>query len=90
MKVQMFLVAGPGFPAEIQANIESIRVHHLLQCACGSFHPVHEATLLIGGQFVQTRYVAPWKNEQMPVVVREPVHHRHYEVATVKDKTFLV
>jgi hypothetical protein len=34
--------------------------------------------------------VAPWKNEQVPVVVREPVHHHHYGVAPVKDKKLLV
>ena len=54
MKVQMFLVARPGFPAEIQADIESIRVHYLLQRARGPFDPIHEVTILAGGQFVQT------------------------------------
>jgi hypothetical protein len=34
--------------------------------------------------------VAPGKNEQMSVVVREPVHHHHYEAAPVKDKKLLV
>jgi hypothetical protein len=49
MKVQMFLVACPGFSAEIHANIESIRAHYLLQRARGPFDPIHEVTILAGG-----------------------------------------
>jgi hypothetical protein len=49
MKVQVFLVACPGFPAEIRANIESIRARHLLQRARGPFDRIHEVTILAGG-----------------------------------------
>src|SRR5579883_2480984 len=78
--------ARPRGKAEVQPNIEAIRLHPLLQNA--DHLPERELNIeqLLGREFIKTGFVRFGRNEQVSVVIWEQIQHHEGKVRAMNDE----
>jgi hypothetical protein len=88
--VHMVGQSRPGAPAEIDADIKAVGLNrkrkHLLSIPCQFGH--FEKLFVI--RLAEIRNMPGRRNEQMPVVIREAIHHRDAIFGTPQDKIIIV
>ncbi len=76
MVMNMLREAGSGNRSHINPYVEAFRLHHLPEDSSGTADLSNEQIILFFIQLTYIRYVSEWSNEQVPVIIGEPVHHR--------------